>query len=84
MIRLWRLWRLKAWERCLRAAQIRMDVFKKNEYEWDHRQREHRMNMLEHACALAAFEVESRKVILWPDPKLLASATKVNDSKKQN
>ncbi|KKN72205.1 hypothetical protein LCGC14_0413420 [marine sediment metagenome] len=78
MIRWWRLWRLKAWERHLRAAQIRIDVFKENKYEWDPRQREHRLNMLEHDCALAAFEVESRKAILWPDPKLLPLA-KVRD-----
>lgn len=79
MIRRWRMWRLRAWERRLQFAQIRMDTFKENEDGWDPQDRKYRRNMLEHHCAVARFEVESRKAMLWPDPKLLAPATVQDD-----
>ena len=80
IIRWWRLWRIRVWEQRLRYAQIRMETFKINEYGWEPSDRKYRQNLLEHDCSEARFEVESRKAILWPDPKLLATAT-VSDQK---
>ncbi len=74
MIRLWRRWRLRAWERRLRYAQIRMKTFEEHQHGWDALDLTTRLHLLQHDLGQARYEVESLKAILQPEPKSLPVA----------